>query len=440
MKKILSALLLFIAAGCFTACGQTFNKAKLDTLLNALEQNNKGMGTLVLSKNGKVIYQKSTGYESVAGGVKATAATRYRIGSITKMFTTVIVFQLIEAGKLTLDTKLSAYYPQLPNADKITIGLMLNHRSGLHNFTDSAYMAYYTNPKTQQELVSIFASQTPDFEPDAKASYSNTNFVLLGYIAEKITGKKYAALLKSGIINKIGLKDTYYGGKVDPKVHEAASYRYTDGWHEDAQTDMSIPGGAGAIVSTPAALAKFIEALFAGKLVGTKSLEVMKTMKDKYGSGMFQYNFDNKIGYGHNGGIDEFKSTLSYFPEEKLTLAYCSNGISYNMNNIVLGALSIYFGKPYQIPSFKTIEVSAEELAGYVGNYVSDQLPLKINVTQKDGVLFAQATGQSAFPLDAAEKDKFTFEPAGIVMEFAPEKGEMTLKQNGRTFLYVKEK
>ncbi|RVT96574.1 class A beta-lactamase-related serine hydrolase [Mucilaginibacter limnophilus] len=440
MRKISLALLVLITAGCFTACGQIFNKSRLDSLLNALEQNNKGMGTLVLSKDGKVIYQKSTGYESVVQGVKASAVTRYRIGSITKMFTAVIVFQLIEEGKLSLDTRLSEYYPQVPNADKITIRLMLNHRSGLHNFTDSAYTTYYTQPKTHEQLVQIFATQTPDFEPDAKASYSNTNFVLLGYIAEKITGKKYSWLLKSRITDKIGLKDTYYGGKVDLKVHEAASYRYAGGWQEEAQTDMSIPGGAGAIVSTPVALTKFIEALFAGKLVSLKSLEVMKTLKDNYGSAMFRYNFDNKLGYGHNGGIDEFKSTLSYFPEEKLTIAYCSNGMNYNMNNIVLGALSIYFGKPFQIPSFKIIEVSAEELSKYVGNYVSDQLPLKISITQKEGVLTAQATGQSAFPLDAADKDKFTFEPAGIVMEFAPEKGEMTLKQNGRSFLYIKEK
>ncbi|RYY36494.1 MAG: class A beta-lactamase-related serine hydrolase [Sphingobacteriaceae bacterium] len=438
-KKLLPFLLLFIA-GCLTAFGQTFNKPKLDSLLTALLQNNKAMGTLVLSKDGKVIYQRSTGYESVFGGVNASANTKYRTGSITKMFTGVIIFQLIDEGKLKLDTKLSAYYPQVPNADKITIDMMLHHRTGLHNFTDSAYMTYYKLPKTHEQMLEIFSAQKPDFEPDTKGSYSNTNFVLLGYIAEKITKKTYKDLLDERISKMIGLRNTYYGGRMMARYHEASSFKYTNEWIEDAQTDMSIPGGAGAVVSTPVELTKFIEALFAGKLISPKSLEAMKTLKDKHGAALFQYNFDNKLGYGHNGGIDEFKSTLSYFPDEKLTLAYCSNGMNYNMNNIVLGALSIYFGKPYQIPAFKTINISPEELDKYVGNYVSDQLPLKIAVTKKDGVLMAQATGQSAFPLEAADIDKFSFEPAGVVMEFVPAKKEMTLKQAGKSFLYVKEK
>jgi CubicO group peptidase (beta-lactamase class C family) len=134
---------------------------------------------------------------------------------------------------------------------------------------------------------------------------------------------------------------------------------------------MSIPGGAGAIVSTPTDLVKFIEALFSLKLVSNTSLSQMKTLTDGFGMGMFQIPFYEKRAYGHNGGIDGFASNLAYFPEEGLAIAYCTNGQAYPMNNILIGVLSIYFNKPYPIPTFNTTPVSlkTEDLDKYLGVY-----------------------------------------------------------------------
>lgn len=200
---------------------------------------------------------------------------------------------------------------------------------------------------------------------------------------------------------------------------------------------MSIPGAAGAIVSTPADLTKFIESLFSLKLVSNSSLKQMKTMTDGFGMGMFQIPFYEKSAYGHNGGIDGFASTLAYFPEDSLALAYCTNGQVYPMNNILIGVLSIYFNKPYSIPTFS---LKTEDLDKYLGVYSSTQIPLKITITKNAATLFAQATGQPSFPLDPTEKDKFKFDPAGIIMEFNPDKNELTLKQGGENVLFSKEK
>ncbi|RYD84656.1 MAG: peptidase, partial [Sphingobacteriales bacterium] len=190
----------------------------------------------------------------------------------------------------------------------------------------------------------------------------------------------------------------------------------------------------------PTDLTKFIEGLFAGKLVNDSSLKVMKTIKDGFGSGMFPYNFDGKTGYGHDGGIDGFRSNLTYFPGEKLAVAYCSNGGTYSINGIGIAVLSILFNKPYKIPEFKTVTLKTEELDKYLGIYASEQMPLKITVTKKEATLIAQATGQGAFPLDALGDNKFAFEAAGIVLEFDPVKNEMTIKQGGRTTPFKKEK
>ena len=204
---------------------------------------------------------------------------------------------------------------------------------------------------------------------------------------------------------------------------------------------MSIPGGAGAVVSTPTDLVKFINALFTGKLISQASLELMKTMKDNYGMAMFVIPFDDKKGYGHNGGIDGFISLLVYFPDDKLAIAYTSNGVQYSTNDVAIGALSVYFNKPFAIPEFneaKTITLNTADLDKYLGNYTSTQMPLKVAITKKNTTLIAQATGQNAFALEAKGGDKFVFTAAGITLQFDPAKNNFVLTQGGTTYLFTK--
>jgi CubicO group peptidase (beta-lactamase class C family) len=202
---------------------------------------------------------------------------------------------------------------------------------------------------------------------------------------------------------------------------------------------MSIPGGAGSIVSTPRDLTQFIEALFSLKLISKNSLLQMKTITEGYGMGMFQIPFYTKKAYGHNGGIDGFASNLVYFPEDSLAVAYCTNGQVYPLNDILIGVLSICFNKEYVIPTFNTLTLTTEDLDKYLGVYSSKQIGLKITITKDNALLIAQATGQSSFPLDATEKDKFKFDQAGVKIEFDTDKNEMTLKQGGGNFLFTKD-
>jgi D-alanyl-D-alanine carboxypeptidase len=430
-------LLLFISS----IHAQNFNVAKIDSLLDAVDANHKGMGSLAITHNGKVVYGRAIGYASYGSEkVLATVETKYRIGSISKMFTTCIIFQLVEEGKLTLDTKLSNFFPQLANASKITIGMMLQHRSGLHNFTnDAAYLNYNTQPKSHDEMLAIFAGQPSDFEPDTKASYSNTNFVLLGYIAEKLAKAPYPQLVKKRIADKIGLKDTYYGGKIDPYAkHEALSYKGTYPWQADAETDMSIPAGAGAMVSTPTDLDHFIEALFAGKIISKEHVALMQTIKEGYGMGMFRYPIIGKAGFGHTGGIDSFGSQAIYFPADEMAICYIHNADDDAAGDIIQGAIGIYFNKPYTIPNFKTVAIKSEDLDKFLGEYTSPTTPLMLTVSKHDNTLTARATGQGAFPLKATAPNIFENSPSGIVMEFDADKKQMTIAQHGRTDVFTK--
>lgn len=431
---------LIMGLGIQKGFSQTFDRAKLNNYFDTLEANNKFMGSVAISQNGTIIYTKQIGYSDIDNKIKPNDNTKYRIGSISKTFTTVLVFKAIDEGRLKLTDKIDTYFPTIKNANKITINDLLYHRSGIHNFTaNEDYLRWNTEKKSENEMIEIISKGGSDFEPDTKAEYSNSNFVLLSYILQNIYKKKYAELLNEQIIKPIGLKNTYFGKKTNIKDNECYSYSFKGKWIKEAETYMSIPMGAGAIVSTPSDLTKFADALFSGKLVSPKDLELMETLKDNYGMGLFKIPFYDKFGYGHNGGIDGFTSVMYHFADDNVSIAMTSNGTNFDNNQISIAMLSAVYNKSYEIPNFKTFEVTSADLDKYLGVYSSKQIPLKITITKQDKTLIAQATGQPASALEATEKDKFKFDQAGAVFEFNPTDKSMVLKQGGGIFTFSKE-
>jgi D-alanyl-D-alanine carboxypeptidase len=164
------------------------------------------------------------------------------------------------------------------------------------------------------------------FNVNERREYSNTNYILLSYIAEKIENTTYAEILQTRIAEPCNLKDTYYGGKINNLNNEASSYTMQEGWELATETDMSIPAGAGGIVSTPTDLNVFYTQLFSGNLVSHSSLLAMTEITDGGGMGLSQFPFPDKLAYGHPGSIDGFNSVTVYFPEEKLGATYITNG------------------------------------------------------------------------------------------------------------------
>lgn len=440
--KALTAILLLCALIFTAGQAQTPDKSKLDQFFNRLAEKNKAMGSLTVTKDGNIFYSRSIGYSQINSTEKkpVSEATRYRIGSITKMFTAAMIFQLVEENKLKLSETLDKFFPQIPNAQKITLAQMLGHRSGIFNVTENPdFRSLKTQSKTRDEMVAMIGKAKPAFEPGEKAQYSNSNYVLLGYIVEKAGGRSYEDALKQRITSKIGLRDTYLGtGYSEASKNEGFSYSFISDWKQEPETHLSIPGGAGAIISTPNDLTKFIQALFDGKIVSKESLEQMKP-KDQFGLGINSYPIGGKTFYGHGGGIDGFRSLLVYLPEEKLSLAYTSNGVNYPLNDLVSGVFDIYWNKPFEIPTFATVAVSPEILDKYVGVYSSPEVSFKLTITRDKSTLVAQPTGQPAFPLEATAENKFKLESRGVVLEFDAAKTQLTFKRGGRDVLFTKE-
>ena len=412
----------------------------LDSLFQILDENNRFMGSLSISENGKIIYSKTIGKVDLASGKSSDNLTKYRIGSISKMFTACLIFQAIEENKLSLKQNINRFFPKITGAKEISIGNLLNHRSGIHNYTnDTSYFNYYTASKSQKEMLEIIQASGSDFKSNSKAEYSNSNYILLSFILEKIYKKSYEELLDIKIIQPQGLKNTYFGKKLELAKNECASYRFSGKWELEKETNSSVSLGAGGIVSTTEDLLFFISNLFAGKIINTASLEQMTKLEDGYGMGIFPVPFYDKKGFGHTGGIDGFSSFLYTFPVEKISIALTSNGSRFNNNDIGIAALSACFNLPLQLPSFSALELSAEDLDKYLGSYANPEIPIKISITKDSLSLIAQATGQPSFTLETIGKDSFEFSPAGVEIQFIPEKNLLILKQGGGEFSFKRE-
>ncbi len=417
----------------------------LTAYLENLDRYQKAMTAVAIAEGGEIIYQSYNGMASIEGQLPLDADTKFRVGSITKTVAAVLVMQLVEQDKLQLDTPLSDFYPEVKNAELITIEQLLSHRSGIFSFTDDPeYMDYMTESKTREEMLAYLFSYDAKFKPGSQHEYSNSNYLLLGYILEDITDRPFSALVDERIVKPLGLTNTRFGGQIRPQDNEALSYVYGKGeWQPAPETDMSIPHAAGALVSTAADLTTFITALFQGRLVSMDSVQAMITMEGEssggYGLGIMRYPFGDQVAYGHNGGIDGFRSHVSYLPGPDVSLAVISNAMNYGLNQILIAAGSYYFEQPFAVPDFteKPIVLSSRALKKFKGRYGTDALPLEIKLWVENKQLMAQATGQGAFQLTPFADNRFKFEGAGLEIVFE-EDAAFVLKQGGGEFLFRK--
>ncbi len=436
MKKLI-LLLLLVLSGYLLKAQENHRIETLDSLFDIVNSEEKGMGSISIFSNGKEFYQRSIGYSDVEKNLQSNATTKYRIGSITKTFTAVVIMQLVEEDKLKMDSYLSDFFPDVPNSEKITLEHLLRHESGIFNVTDDKdFTTWMKKLQTREAMLKRIIKNGTLFEPGDETRYSNSNYLLLSYIAEIVEKKDYAAIVEQRIIDKLHLKNTFYGGKINAEDNQARSYVKTEGnWKVTPETDMSVPMGAGGLVSTPEDLNIFYYNLFEGDLMSKASLEAMKTTKEGTGMGLMKLDFNDFEVFGHGGGIDGFSSISVHFPEEKLTASYISNASDYPLNSIFIEAMKITLGLPYQFPDFAPpTTIDPEILEQYAGTYGSAKFPIDVAIFHKEGILYIQGTGQPPVPLDALEENIFKADQLMLKLTFRPSENKMMLEQGGTMY------
>lgn len=326
--------------------------AEVDRVANASIAAGETPGLQVaIFKDGKPLLVKSYGTASLELKTPVTNDGVFLIGSVTKQFTAAALLQLRDEGRLSMDDRLSKYYPDYPRAADITIRQMLHHTSGLHNYTaDAPVMAEGAMTRTTDEWVKAFAKMpaTQDFEPGAKWDYSNTAYFLLGGIVEKVEGKPLATVLKARFFDPLGMTRTALDDEGEIVPGRVAGYDASaPGKFRNARLiSLTFPGGAGAMRSTASDLARWNAALFGGKVLKSASLAEMTTpgklsngqlsstgmpkvdgLRGEYGYALALSDLQGHQKIAHGGGIPGFNSSLSEFPKDHITVAVIANAI-----------------------------------------------------------------------------------------------------------------
>jgi CubicO group peptidase (beta-lactamase class C family) len=420
MKKI---AILFVALS-FTC--NTFSQditAQLDTLLQAYSAQNKFNGTVLVSKGGTVLIDRGYGYRNVSTHVLHDKNSLFQIGSVTKQFTTAIILRLQAEKKLNVQDHISKYFPQYPKGDSITIENLMLHTSGIYNYTnDGTFMKNeVTKPASKEKLMPLFQDKPLDFSPGTGWNYSNSAYLLLGYIIELVTKKHYEQVVHDYIFTP--LKMTHSGFDFTHLQSKEKSTGYWGQYGKDTVAapivDSSVSFAAGAIYSTTDDLLRWHQGLMKNIVLTSAQQEKAYTpVKNKYGYGWIIDSLYGKRMLSHGGGIHGFTSMFSRLPADDVCIVLLSNTSSPALNEITKGIYAILYNKPYTIPQVKKeITLPEEKLKQYIGEYTIKE-GLNLIITLKDGELIGSPTNQPASVLYAEKEDHFFVKDHDIRLKF----------------------
>lgn len=414
---------------------------KIDDFLNYMTANKQSIGSISIFRKGKEIYQRNFGQDQLPN-VKWNPNTQYQVGSISKLFTAVMLMQQIEKGKLNINDKLSKYYPEIPNADKITIEKLMNHTSGLGDYVGQNYQWLFKKAVGDKVILDTIKAQGVEFEPGEKTRYSNSGYYLLSRILEKVAKKPYNVLLKENITSKANMQNTY--SVLDNPNNVFKSYENKDGnWVEVEDFDFHNCIGLGDIVSTANDLNLFINDLFNNKFVKKETLDKMLPKQDpklRFGLGIMPVPFYNQVSFGHGGDTAGSHAITSYNMKEDYSVSMVINGEEFPHNDLGYGIVSLIYDTDYKYPKFETeandTSKTPAKFQKYIGDYTSPDIAMDLKIYSEGDQLFAQGKGQSAFPLEHVDKDQFKFAPANIEVVFFP--NQLQLIQKDKTYNYTK--
>lgn len=339
--------LVVVAAGAACAARPPAGPAGLQQTLDRWRERS-GAAAAVLAVDGPgTTWAGSSGTRRHGAGPAVTVRDRFRVASITKLFVATVVMQLVEEGKLDLADPLADYLPGFPRAERITLGQLLDHTSGVPDYTQvegfgERLLEERDRVWTPAEVLATAGERKAEFEPGEGYAYSNTDFVLLGEVVRVATGISWVDQVRTRLLDPLGLQDTYIAGTDDathrPPVVPAYFDVDGDGFQENVETGGPWPaqetaeGAAGAMVSTAEDLMTFGDALFRGGLLDEESLSAMTRegphhpRNSSYGLGLEIQRRDYRTTtWGHGGFLPGFRSTLRYLPEHDLLVVALVN-------------------------------------------------------------------------------------------------------------------
>lgn len=344
MKK---SSLFFIVIICFQfSIAQ--DVAKMEEIINRYTREYKFNGTVLVAHKGQILLNKGYGWRNVKDSVPHEPGSVFQIGSVTKQFTAAVILKLQEKKKLHVSDKLSKYFPDYPKGDSITIHQLLSHTSGIFNYTNDAEFMNkeVTRPATREKMMARFKDKPLDFSPGTKWNYSNSGYLLLGYIIEDVTNMSWEQAVRKYIFRKAGMQQSGFDfAQLQHPLKSTGYFRMLASESTPAPVvDSSVSFAAGSIYSTTGDLYKWFLALQANKLIRSSSKEKAFTpVLNKYGYGWGADSIAGRRKIGHSGGIHGFVSNMVFIPDDSTVVILLNNFSTPHLSAITKSLLEVIY-------------------------------------------------------------------------------------------------
>ncbi len=350
---------------------------EISAFLTELYPDNQPGISVILAKGDEILYREGHGMANVEHSISISPNMVFRLGSLTKQMTTASIMMLAEEGLLQVDDPITKYFPDYPtHGYTITLRHLMTHTSGIIDFLAiEEFPNIEKEDITAMDVIDFFKNAPMNFAPGEAYSYSNSGYVMLGAIIEQLSGQPYVDFIQERIFTPLGMENTYHGDFRRIIPNRVTGYEMgAEGYENSSYLSMTIPGAAGAIISTVDDLLKWNTALFAGEVVSLESLEEMTTPfilnngeLSNYGFGLAIQNLRGQPMISHTGGINGFITYAAYLPESDVYVAVLGNtGFQsrvYESNTM----LAMAIGDPY--PSLEIQSVDPSVLNSYTGTY-----------------------------------------------------------------------
>lgn len=352
-------LILFFSAILLINCSyaQTLEDKADSLILSEFKEANGPGGVFMIARKGQPIYKKAFGLANLELEVKMTPDNVFQIGSMTKQFTAIAVLMLEEQGKLTVNDPISKYIPDYPNGAHITIHQLLNHTSGIKDFTKMKALGDIAQKEmTPKQMVDFFKNEPVDFTPGEKFEYNNSGYVVLGYLIELVSGQSYEDFIVKNIFEKLGMSHSYYA--TDRKIIKNRAYGYhkkSFGYVNKTVINFSVPFSSGSLMSTLDDMLKWQNALNRNQLLGSKETQkafnkyqLNNGQEVEYGYGWHLKNMEGTATREHGGSVFGFKSMGVYIPNKDIYVLGFSNCDCNSPTQLVrdLAKLTVRLDKP----------------------------------------------------------------------------------------------
>ena len=435
MKKLTQLRLFTILAICFlvsSIVSAQSLESKIDKLIsNQFKENETGVSVLV-AKEGEVIYRKAFGKANLELDVNMTSSNVFEVGSITKQFTSVAILMLMEEGKLSLEDNITKFIPDYPTkGKKISVHHLLTHTSGIKSYTSmQSFGKVMTIDESPLKFIDFFKNEPMDFEPGEEYRYNNSGYFILGYIIEKVSGVSYEEFINEKIFKKLDMNSSYYGSHTKLIKNRASGYQKNNEYGNAQYISLTLPYAAGSIMSNVDDMLKWQTAISNNVLI--KKETIAKAYKN------YTLNNGEKINYGygwsineisgistieHGGAIPGYLSMGIYVPSKNVYIIAFSNCGCQSPANVATEIAALVIDKP-KFTGNNTIQLSESQLKKWVGAYQYDNEVVR-HVTIEGNQLYSQREGsQQKFKIFPTSPNNFSFDGSFITYEFSIENGK----------------